>query len=141
MKNLFYVFLSLAGLILAGVTLYHDIFSMTAPHSDFARVALYSMTLLYVICALMALIPWSGVRYAGRGVNVHFRLMFLIGSALTAPLLALSLMDRNIPILQILVSCLLLIFYLIGLTLLRYHFRDKDPLAPGFFSEGDYIKK
>jgi hypothetical protein len=138
MKDFFYFILSLSALILAAFTLHHDFISLQIPHSDFSRIVLYSMTLLYMICALMALIPWSGVRYAGRGVNVHFRLMFLIGSGLTVPLLIFSLRDHNVAALQIPVACLLLIFYLIGLTLLRYRFRDKDPLAPGYFSEGDY---
>lgn len=138
MKNIFYSVLSLIGLILALFTLYHDIFTWSVPHPDGERVVLYSMTLLYMSTALMALIPWAGWRFAGRGVNVHFRLMFLVGSAVTTPLLFLSLIGRNLTVLQIPVAFLLLIFYLIGLTLLRYHFRDKDPLAPGYFSEGDY---
>lgn len=100
---------------------------------DFERLSLYSLTILYMVTVLFALIPWSGIRHAGRGIDGHYRLIFWISSIFTVPLLILSCSGFNLPVMHLIVSVLLLVFYLIHLTLLRYHFKDSDPLPPGYF--------
>lgn len=95
---------------------------------------------LYLIHFLFALIPWHGVKYWGRGIDLHFRSFLLIATTLSLPCFIAGALGAASTFYNIVIVSVALVLLTIDGILLKYRFSDRDPLPPSYFACNDYLK-
>lgn len=98
------------------------------------------LSVLYGILVVFALTPWYGWKHKGLGIEDHFEKILVATTYLMLLINALLFFGLEISFLNILFSVLFFVLIILNGVLLSYHFKDKDPTPPGFFTTNKYLE-
>lgn len=88
----------------------------------------------------MALYPWYQRSCKGLGIEEHFENVSFLVVYLFFFVNVLKLFEISSIFLEVFLSVLFFLLLVTDLVLLRYHFRDKDPTPPAFYSKNLFLK-
>lgn len=128
------------GMTLLGwvLTLWNLFYSKTV-HGPFTRTIFYLYVGLALLVTLIRFIPWYAKKDRGAGIEEHFE-KTLVPVAYILVLIGLiyPLWANSWPIILFMSLFFGLIVYASSI-LIFFHFQDKDPIAPSFFSRNLYL--
>lgn len=135
LRNTFFKIIFVLGLCLWGFGSY----KLNLQSTLFGRTYVL-LSILYGILVFFAFIPWYGLKYKGLGIEDHFEKILVATTYLMLLVNALLFFGLSISFLNILFSILFFALIILNGVLLSYHFKDKDPTPPGFFTTNKYLE-
>lgn len=103
-------------------------------------ITFITLSVLYGVLVIFALIPWYGWKHKGLGIEDHFEKILVATTYLMLLINTFLFFGLEVPFLNILFSILFFALIVLNGVLLSYHLKDKDPTPPGFFMTNKYLE-